>query len=79
MQYTLQAAKAKDKTGVMRVLGVLAQNIRGHPFEDAFLHSLVTALAGMKEDFEAEDFCTAVFDGAASSSPTLTVFPNFSR
>ena len=62
MQYTLQTTKAKDKTGLMRVLGVLAQNIRGHPFEDAFLHSLVTGLSGMKEDFEAEDFCTAVFD-----------------
>ena len=62
MQYTLQTTRNKDKTGLMRVLGILAQNIRGHPFEDAFLHSLVTGLAGMKEDFEAEDFCTAVFD-----------------
>ena len=62
MQYTLQKARSKDKTGLMRVLGILAQNIRGHPFEDAFLHSLVTGLAGMKDDFEAEDFCTAVFD-----------------
>ena len=62
MQYTLQTARSKDKTGLMRVLGILAQNIRGHPFEDAFLHSLVTGLAGMKDDFEAEDFCTAVFD-----------------
>ena len=62
MQYTLQTTRNKDKTGLMRVLGILAQNIRGHPFEDAFLHSLVTGLAGMKDDFEAEDFCTAVFD-----------------
>merc|ERR1719242_660128 len=62
MQYTLQTGKAKDKTGLMRVLGILSQNIRGHPFEDAFLHSLVTNLIGMKDDFEAEDFCTAVFD-----------------
>merc|ERR1719147_227534 len=62
MQYTLQTCKAKDKIGLMRVLGILAQNIRGHPFEDAFLHSLVTGLIGMKDDFETEDFCTAVFD-----------------
>jgi len=62
MQYTLQTCKNKDKTGLMRVLGILSQNIRGHPFEDAFLHSLVTGLIGMKEEFEAEDFCTAVFD-----------------
>ena len=80
MQYTLQTCRAKDKTGLMRVLGILSQNIRGHPFEvsveakyscklfspkifqDAFLHSLVTGLIGMKDEFEAEDFCTAVFD-----------------
>ena len=30
--------------------------------QDAFLHSLVSGLIGMKEEFEAEDFCTAVFD-----------------
>ena len=80
MQYTLQTTRAKDKTGLMRVLGILSQNIRGHPFEvrlkipfreqllkklfsqDAFLHSLVTGLISMKDEFEAEDFCTAVFD-----------------
>jgi len=62
MQYTLQTAKNKDKTGIMRVLGVLAQNIKGHPFEDAFLHSLVTLLITMKDEFENEDFCTSVFD-----------------
>ena len=33
MQYTLQTCKSKDKTGLMRVLGILSQNIRGHPFE----------------------------------------------
>ena len=31
-------------------------------FQATFLHSLVTNLIGMKDDFEAEDFCTAVFD-----------------
>ena len=30
--------------------------------QDAFLHSLVTGLIGMKDEFEQEDFCTAVFD-----------------
>ena len=37
MQYTLQTGKAKDKTGLMRVLGILSQNIRGHPFEVSIL------------------------------------------
>jgi len=62
MQYTLQTTRSKDKIGVMRVLGILAQNIRGHPFEDAFLHSLVTSLIAIKDEFENEDFCTSVFD-----------------
>ena len=31
-------------------------------YQATFLHSLVTNLIGMKDDFEAEDFCTAVFD-----------------
>jgi len=62
MQYTLQTARNKDKTGLMRVLGILAQNIKTHPFEDAFLHSLITSLMALKEEFEQEDFCTAVFD-----------------
>jgi len=44
------------------VLGILAQNIKAHPFEDAFLHSLITGLMALKEEFEQEDFCTAVFD-----------------
>ena len=40
MQYTLQTCKSKDKTGLMRVLGILSQNIRGHPFEVSFLIKL---------------------------------------
>lgn len=44
MHYTLQASKAKDKTGLMRVLGILANAVKGKPFEDAFIHCLVTHL-----------------------------------
>ena len=40
MQYTLQTCKAKDRTGLMRVLGILSQNIRGHPFEVLHLRFL---------------------------------------
>lgn len=62
MQYTLQTCRNKDRIGLMRVLGVLAQNIRNHPFEDAFMHSMVTALISLRDEFENEDFCTIVFD-----------------
>ncbi len=46
----------------MRVLGCLSGAVRGHPFEDAFLHCLVTNLSAMAPEFAGEDFCTAVFD-----------------
>ncbi len=62
MQYTLQVTRAKDRTGTLRVLGTLSTAIRGHPFEDAFMHCLVANLSGMAAEFEAEDFCTVVFD-----------------
>ena len=44
MHYTLQTAKAKDKTGLMRVLPILANSVKGNPFEDPFMHCLVTSL-----------------------------------
>ncbi len=62
MQYSLQVTRAHDRTGTMRVLGTLANAVRRHPFEDAFMHCLVTNLSAMANEFEAEDFCTVVFD-----------------
>ena len=62
MHYTLQTAKNKDRTGVMRVVGTLANSVKGHPFEDVFLHCLITELIRMRDEFDAEDFCTVVFD-----------------
>merc|ERR1719511_646111 len=62
MHYTLQTAKNKDRTGVMRVLGILANSVKGHPFEDVFLHCLITELIRMRDEFDAEDFCTVIFD-----------------
>jgi len=62
MHYTLQTAKNKDRTGVMRVLGILANSVKGHPFEDVFLHCLITELIKMRDEFDAEDFCTVIFD-----------------
>ena len=44
MHYTLQTARNKDRTGLMRVLGILAPAVKGNPFEDAFMHGLVSYL-----------------------------------
>ncbi|CAB4061650.1 COBRA1 [Lepeophtheirus salmonis] len=62
MHYALQVARSKDKTGVKRILGLLSNSVKGHPFQDTFMHCLVTSLTMMREDFESEDFCTVVFD-----------------
>ena len=62
MHYTIQVTKNKDKIAVKRVLGLLAASVKNHPFEDVFLHCLITHLIQMRDDFEAEDFCTVVFD-----------------
>jgi negative elongation factor B len=41
MYYTLHCARAKDRVGLMRVLGTLANCENDRAFEDPFLHSLV--------------------------------------
>jgi len=62
MYYTLQLARQKGKTGLMRVLGCLSTSCDGRSYDDAYLHSLISLLIVMDEEFSAEDFCTVVFD-----------------
>eukprot|EP00095_Tigriopus_kingsejongensis_P003367 maker-scaffold153_size302544-snap-gene-0.8 protein:Tk03367 transcript:maker-scaffold153_size302544-snap-gene-0.8-mRNA-1 annotation:"hypothetical protein KGM_17840" len=62
MHYTLQTAKAKDTIGLKRVLGYLANVVHMHPYEDPFMHTLVTYLIQMKDEFDAKDFGTCIFD-----------------
>jgi hypothetical protein len=42
MYYTLHTARQKDRVGLMRVLGTLANCKNDRAFEDPFLHSLVS-------------------------------------
>lgn len=60
MYYTLHAAKQRDRVGLMRVLGILANCERA--FDDPFLHFLVSLLIHMGDEFSTEDFCTVIFD-----------------
>ncbi|XP_044270020.1 negative elongation factor B [Tribolium madens] len=62
MYYTLNVARLKDRVGLLRVLTVLANCKDDRAFEDPFLHSLVIFLIHNPEEFQAEDFCTVLFD-----------------
>ena len=48
MHYTIQVTKNKDKIAVKRVLGILAPSVKNHPFEDVFLHNLISYLIQVK-------------------------------
>ncbi|CAB3366178.1 Hypothetical predicted protein [Cloeon dipterum] len=45
MYYTLHCARTKDRVGLMRVLGTLANCENDRAFEDPFLHSLVKSFS----------------------------------
>lgn len=62
MYYTLHVAKSKDRVALLRILQVLANCKDDKAFDDPFLHSLVSLLIHNMEEFQAEDFCTALFD-----------------
>uniref|UniRef100_A0A6P7FGL5 Negative elongation factor B n=1 Tax=Diabrotica virgifera virgifera TaxID=50390 RepID=A0A6P7FGL5_DIAVI len=62
MYYTLHAARLKDRVGLLRILTVLANCKDDRAFEDPFLHSFVCLLIHNSDEFQAEDFCTALFD-----------------
>jgi len=52
MHYTLQVTKNKDKIAVKRVLGILASSVKNHPFEDVFLHCLITNLIQVRHELK---------------------------
>ncbi|CAG0915038.1 unnamed protein product [Notodromas monacha] len=62
MYYTLSVARTKDRTALIRTMGVVASAHNSRAFDDTFLHSFVALLVPMVSDFAHEDFCTAVFD-----------------
>nr|CAD7197686.1 unnamed protein product [Timema douglasi] len=62
MYYTLHSARSKDRVGLMRILGTLANCHNDRAFEDPFLHSLVSLLIHWSDEFAAEDFSTVIFD-----------------
>ena len=57
MHYTIQVTKNKDKIAVKRVLGILAPSVKNHPFEDVFLHNLISYLIQVKKYYLIINMC----------------------
>lgn len=62
LYYTLSAARQKDRVGLLRVMTILNSCTEGRAYEDPFLHSMVSLLIHMQDEFGTEDFCTGIFD-----------------
>ncbi|KAH3791938.1 negative elongation factor B-like [Dreissena polymorpha] len=62
LYYTLQVSKAKDRFAVCQILPSLVLCQAERQLDDTFLHTLVSHLVTMCDEFTNEDFCTVVFD-----------------
>lgn len=62
MYYVLQVAKQRDRFALCQLVPTLLHCENERAYEDTFLHSLVSYLILMAEEFSNDDFCTAVFD-----------------
>lgn len=62
LYYAFQLIKQKDKCGLVRILGSLANSQDTRLIEDAFLHTMVLGLRELAEEFQNEELCTTVFD-----------------
>ncbi|CAG5119641.1 unnamed protein product, partial [Candidula unifasciata] len=62
MYYCLQCARMKDKLAVTMILPTLIHCESNRAYSDTFLHCLSSYLIHMKDDFQHDDFCTAVLD-----------------
>jgi hypothetical protein len=58
----LQLARQKDKAALMVMLPTLLHCENEHPYEDCYLHALITALIASGEDFSTPEFTNAIFD-----------------
>lgn len=62
LYYTLQVTRQRDKFATCQILPNLTICQSERHFEDTFLHSLVSNLITMVDEFTSEDFCEIVFD-----------------
>ncbi|XP_046566584.1 negative elongation factor B-like [Haliotis rubra] len=63
MYYALHVARYKDRVAVTQILPTLIHCENDRAYDDIFLHSLISHLIHMVDDFAmSEEFCSAVFD-----------------
>lgn len=61
LYYTLQVCRHRDKFALCQILPNLTICQSERHYDDTFLHSLVSYLISMSEEFANEDFCEIVF------------------
>ncbi|KAK3088835.1 hypothetical protein FSP39_024351 [Pinctada imbricata] len=62
LYYTLQVTRQKDRVAACNIVPVLVHCENERSYDDTFLHSFISYLIAMAEEFCSEDFCVAVFD-----------------
>lgn len=62
LYYAFQLIRQKDRGGLVRILGSLANSPDTRLIEDPFLHTMVLYFVPMAEEFQHEELCTIVFD-----------------
>lgn len=60
--YVLHVAGQRDRVGLLRVLGTLAEAEGRRAYKDPPLYTLVGHLTHMAEHFASEEFCMVIFD-----------------
>ncbi|XP_069768348.1 negative elongation factor B isoform X1 [Narcine bancroftii] len=63
LYYVLHITKQRNKNAILRLLPSLVETYNDMAFSDIFLHLFTSHLTLLTEEFSAEDFCTALFDG----------------
>ncbi|XP_021339653.1 negative elongation factor B-like [Mizuhopecten yessoensis] len=58
----LQACRSRDKFALCQILPTLIHCENERASEDTFLHTIISYLIPMAEDFSQEDLCVVVFD-----------------
>ena len=67
-------ARQKDRVAVCNILPLLVHCENERAYDDTFLHSLISYLISMAEEFAMEDFCVAVFDDFILVRQTFFVY-----
>ncbi|XP_032904661.1 negative elongation factor B [Amblyraja radiata] len=63
LYYVLHITKQRNKNAILRLLPSLVETYNSMAFSDIFLHLFTSHLTLLTEEFAAEDFCIALFDG----------------